>query len=329
MVNFTVAIPTYNAESRLADVLEGLRSQSTEDSLVWEVLVIDNNSRDRTAAVVQAYQTNFPVCLRYILEPQQGAAFARKRAIQDVRSALVGFLDDDNIPAPDWVTAAYAFAQAHPQAGAWGSRIHGEFEVAPPPEHRWILPFLALTDRGSQPLRYDPKNNLLPPSAGLVVRRAAWLESVPLQTRLSGRVHGSMVTGEDLEAIAHIQRSGWEVWYNPAMQVTHKIPAARLQSAYLLPFFRGIGLSRYITRTAGLRLEHKLIWTVAYLGNDLRKLLTHLLKHRTAIRTDLVAACELQLLMGSLISPFYLYFNGYLSPNSVSSTPAAETLSPD
>lgn len=328
MVDFTVAIPTYNGESRLADVLDGLRSQSTADSLVWEILVIDNNSRDRTAAIVQTYQPDFPVPLHYTLEPQQGAAFARKRAIQTARSPLIGFLDDDNIPAPDWVAAAVAFAQAHPQAGAWGSRIRGEFEMAPPPEQRWILPFLALTDRGSQPLPYDPKKNLLPPSAGLVVRRAAWLESVPRHTRLAGRVQGSMVTGEDLEAIAYIQRSGWEVWYNPAMQVAHKIPAARLQPAYLLPFFRGIGLSRYITRTVGMRPERQLVWTIAYLGNDLRKLLLHLLKHGTAINTDLVATCERQLLIGSLISPFYLYFNGYLSPNPVPPT-SAEAVSAD
>jgi hypothetical protein len=43
----------------------------------------------------------------------------------------VGFLDDDNIPAPNWVAAAYAFAQEHPAAGAYGSRIHGDFEVTP------------------------------------------------------------------------------------------------------------------------------------------------------------------------------------------------------
>ncbi|MEM7554231.1 MAG: glycosyl transferase, partial [Cyanobacteria bacterium P01_A01_bin.84] len=31
------------------------------------------------------------------------------------------------------------------------------------------------------------------------------------------------------------------------------------------------------------------------------------------VKTDLAAACEMKLFMGSLLSPFYLWKNGYLS----------------
>lgn len=327
MVDFTVAIPTYNGEFRLAEVLERLRSQTQVGSLTWEIIVVDNNSTDRTAQVVQHYQAISPVPLRYYLELRQGAAFARKRAIQEAHSSLVGFLDDDNLPALGWVADAYAFAQAHPRAGAWGSRIQGEFEVVPPPEFRRILPFLALVDRGSHPLQYDPRKRLLPPSAGLVIRKQAWLDTVPDHTRLSGRVQGNMLTGEDLEAIAYIQQSEWEVWYNPAMQVTHKIPAGRLQKTYLLPFFRGIGLSRYITRTVGMRSLYKPFWALAYMANDLRKILVHVVKHGAEIKTNVVVACELQLLIGSFLSPLYLYFNGYLNRPS-NTSPTVETPTP-
>jgi glycosyltransferase involved in cell wall biosynthesis len=323
-VKFTVAIPTYNGEHRLPEVLERLRSQTDIEHLPIEVIVIDNNSTDGTAKVVQAYQANFPYPLRYISELKQGAAFARKRAVLEARSELVGFLDDDNLPSLHWVAAAYNFAQTHPIAGAYGSRIHGDFEVEPPLEFQRLIPFLAITERGPNPLRYDPAKKLLPPSAGLVVRKQAWLNSVPQHTILSGRVEGSMLTGEDLEAIAHIQQAGWEIWYNANMEITHKIPRWRLEKAYLLPFFRGIGLGRYVSRMLSVKPWQRPWMLVAYSLNDLRKIIMHLLKYRTRINTDLAAACEMQLFLSSLISPFYLYSKGYFRKSHTTLTKSTD-----
>jgi glycosyltransferase involved in cell wall biosynthesis len=312
MVDFTVAIPTYNGAQRLPDVLEALKSQTGTD-FTWEVLVVDNNSRDTTAEVVQAYQQNSPYPIRYCLEATQGAGFARKRAIQEAQSELIGFLDDDNIPTATWIAAAYTFAQEYPKAGAIASRIQGEFEVEPPEDFSRLLSFLALTERGSDPLIYEPAKKVLPPSAGLVIRKQAWLESVPERLILNGRVDGNMLTAEDLEMLSYIQRSGWEIWYNPAMQVRHKIPKQRLEREYLIPFFRGIGLSRYVTRMLSVKPWQRSLALIAYTLNDIRKITFHLLKYRTKVKTDLVAACELELFTSSLISPFYLWRKGYLS----------------
>ncbi|MBD1996151.1 glycosyltransferase family 2 protein [Leptolyngbya sp. FACHB-541] len=313
MVDLTVAIPTYNGAQRLPDVLEALKSQTGTEAFTWEVLVVDNNSRDTTAEVVKAYQQDSPYPVRYCLEAMQGAGFARKRAIQEAQSGLIGFLDDDNIPHANWIAAAYAFAQEHPNAGAIASRIQGEFEVEPPEEFNRLLSFLALTERGPDPLIYEPAKKVLPPSAGLVIRKQAWIENVPDRLILNGRVDGNMLTAEDLEMLSYIQRSGWEIWYNPAMQVRHKIPKQRLEREYLIPFFRGIGLSRYVTRMLSVQPWQRSPALIAYTLNDIRKITLHLLKHRTKVKTDLVAACELELFTSSLISPFYLWRKGYLS----------------
>lgn len=312
MVDFTVVIPTYNGEHRLPEVFERLCSQMGTDAISWEILVIDNNSSDRTADIVRCLQATFPRPVCYCLERQQGAAYARKRAIQEAQSDLIGFLDDDNLPESDWVASAYQFSLEHPHAGAYASRIQGQFEVEPPPHYQRILPYLALTDRGTRPLQYAPHRNLLPPSAGLVVRKQAWLTSIPAHTVLGGRTTGNMLTGEDLEVLSYIQRSGWEIWYNPAMKVTHKIPTWRLEREYLILFFRGIGLSRYVTRMVKVNPYRRLILTLAYMVNDLRKIVVHLLKYHAQFKTNLAAACELELLIGSLLSPIYLWRNGYL-----------------
>lgn len=313
MVDFTIAIPTYNGEHRLPDVLERLRSQQIHFTpFTWEVIVVDNNSQDGTAAVVEAFRANFPCPLRYYLEPQQGSAYARKTAIREAQSDLVGFLDDDNLPDPNWITTAYEFAQTHPKAGAIASRIRGEFEVEPPPNLAPLLPFLAITERGAKALQYNSCKKVLPPSAGLVVRKSVWLAHVPQQTILAGRVKGDMLAGEDTEVLAYIRQSNWEVWYNPEMKIAHKIPAWRLEREYLIPLLRGIGLSRYVTRMVGIKPWQRSFIAAAYMMHDLHKIVVHLLRYRDRIKTDLVAACELELFVNSLISPIYLWRNGYL-----------------
>jgi glycosyltransferase involved in cell wall biosynthesis len=317
MVDFTIAIPTYNGEKRLPEVLDRLKAQIDTENIAWEILVVDNNSNDNTVKVVREYQANwsdFP--LKYYLEKRQGAAFARLKAVEEAKSELIGFLDDDNIPAVDWVSNAVAFARSHPQAGAFGSRIYGDFEVTPPHNFYRIAAFLALTDRGAKPRIYNPSKKVLPPSAGLVIRRQAWLDCVPNPPILSGRIPGSMLTGEDLEAIAHIQQAGWEIWYNSAMQVHHKIPRHRLERGYLIRFFRGIGLGRHVTRMLSIKPWQRPFAMVGYALNDLRKIAMHLYKYRNKVRTDVVAACEMELYLSCLISPFYLWSKGYLSKSS-------------
>jgi glycosyltransferase involved in cell wall biosynthesis len=321
VVDLTVAIPTYNGARRLPEVLERLRisckhamlRSNYAEHFSCEVIVVDNNSTDDTAKVVQAYQANWPkeYPLKYCFEPKQGAAFARHRAFREARGTLVGFLDDDNIPAVDWVLAACAFAEKYPNAGAYASQIYGVFEVTPPENFHRLAPFLAITQRGSQPLRYEPQKKVLPPSAGLVVRKQAWLDSVPSRLVLTGRTSKSMVTSEDLEMLSYIQANGWEIWYNPAMQIDHKIPHWRLKRDYLIPFFRGIGLSRYVTRMLSVKPWQRPIATLAYMTNDLRKITFLLLKHGVRVQSDLIAACEMELFVSSLVSPVYLWRHGY------------------
>lgn len=317
MVDFTVAIPTYNGADRLPLVLEKLRSQLKADSFSWNILVVDNNSSDQTAQVVRSYRGQMPVPLLYVLETRQGSGFARQRAMQISDSPLVGFLDDDNLPEENWVASAYQFGQVHPAAGAYASRIDGEFESEIPPGFDRLLPFFALTQRGEVPRLYDPAQKILPPSAGLVLRKQAWTETIPKNLILVGRINGDMIGGEDLEMMSHMQQSSWEIWYNPAMHVVHKIPDTRLQQPYLLSFFRGVGLSRHVTRMLSVKPWQRPLMFVAYLVNDLRKILRHYQTYgKAAIEENLVLKCELELFRYSLVSPFYLWRHGYLKKSN-------------
>lgn len=309
MIDFTVAIPTYNGANRLSKLLERLQEQIHTENFSWEIIIVDNNSTDRTAQVVRDYQEHWHCKspLLYCFETEQGAAFARARGVREARGELVGFLDDDTIPEYNWVAAAYKFGQEHPAVGAYGSQIHGEFEVEPPENFDKIKLFLAIIERGAEAYEYKPSQKILPPSAGLVVRKKVWLEVIPSQLLLKGRTPDSMLGGEDMEMMAYIQLAGWEIWYNPGMEINHKIPKERLQRDYLLALARGIGLSRHPIRMIRARVWLRGWIIPVYLVNDLRKVIVHFMKYRSVMGRDIGAACEMEYYWGTLLSPFYLW----------------------
>ncbi|HEY9852804.1 MAG TPA: hormogonium polysaccharide biosynthesis glycosyltransferase HpsE [Leptolyngbyaceae cyanobacterium] len=302
-VQFTVAIPTYNGASRLPLVLDRLRQQANTEHFNWEIMVVDNNSKDNTKEVVEEYQKNWPdrITLRYCFEAEQGLAFARQRGVVEAKGEWIGFLDDDNLPDCNWVAAAYLFGKEHPKAGAFGGQIHGDFEVEPPENFQRIQSFFAIRNRGEEPHEYDPENLSLPPGAGMVVRKQAWCENVPSRLVRTGR------GGNDFEVLLHISRGGWEIWYNPMMNIYHQIPQYRLEREYLIALIRNAGLCICELRLIKIKNWQKPIIMMKIMLGSGRRALLHLLKYREKVKTDLVAACEMEFFLSSSLSPlFYL-----------------------
>ncbi|NES77073.1 MULTISPECIES: hormogonium polysaccharide biosynthesis glycosyltransferase HpsE [Okeania] len=310
MIDFTVAIRAYNSAKNLPQILGRLKNQVGIEEIDWEIVIVDNNSTDNTAKIVANYQSNwgekFP--LKYFTETRQGCAFARRKAMEKAQGSLVGFIDDDNLPALDWVAKAYAFGKSHPKVGAYGGQIHGEFEVEPPQNFQKIAVYLAIIERGQKAFCYKRKKKVLPPGAGTVVSKKAWLESVPENLFLTGTAGKSLaLKGEDMEVFAHIQNAGWEIWYNPEMHLHHMISSSRLERNYLLSLARGSGLHRNHIRMIRLKPWQRPLAFFAYLVNDSRKALSYFIKNYNLLKTDIVAACEMTLLLSILVSPFYLW----------------------
>ena len=79
----TVTIPEYNAAKYLPEILNRLKNQVGIEEIEWEIVIIDNNSKDNTAQIIADYQSNWEAkfSLRYFLELRQGASIARKTAM--------------------------------------------------------------------------------------------------------------------------------------------------------------------------------------------------------------------------------------------------------
>ncbi len=101
-MNITVILCTYNRAETLSKALQSVAFSELPKSLEWEVLVVDNNSRDQTHDVVEGFCRQYPGRFRYLFEPQQGKSHALNSGIREARGDVLAFMDDDVTVEPAW-----------------------------------------------------------------------------------------------------------------------------------------------------------------------------------------------------------------------------------
>ncbi len=298
-MDMTVVLPTYNGATRISAVLDRLRAQNIPAHVKWEVIVVDNNSQDNTAEIFQLNQKKWlkTTPLRYIFEPKQGLAFARQCGVDNALGAIVGFIDDDNWPSPDWVNKAIEFGQLYPEAGAYGGKTTAFFESPPTISISKISKFLALQDYGSKPYKFQPERQILPAGAGLVVRRKAWLDCIPKKlVRISQG-------GDDYEISLRLSKQGWEIYYNPSMLIQHYIPASRLDPSYLTQLTHRYGLCTCELMMISVPHWQKPLLLTRFLVGTLKRIGIHLYRHGWR-QHDVGLQCQLSFYIGNFKSPF-------------------------
>lgn len=97
-MTISVLIAAYKAGPYIASALESVRSQTYAD---WELIVVEDGSRDETEAIVTAFAAKVPQPVRYEnLGTNQGVAIARNRLMELARGAAVAFIDADDLWDP-------------------------------------------------------------------------------------------------------------------------------------------------------------------------------------------------------------------------------------
>jgi len=256
----TVILCTYNRCSTLAKALESLALESLPDSDEWEVLVVDNNSVDKTREVVEEFCCRYPGRFRYLFESRQGKSNALNAGIREARGDILAFADDDVTAEPMWLRNLTAALRDNDLAGA-GGRILPHWTCAPP---RWLpsegryasAPF-ALFDLG---LKAGP---LAEPPFGtnMAFRKAMFEKYGGFRTDL-GPCPGSEIRSEDTEFGRRLLAGGEQLWYEPSAVVYHPVPENRLVKKYHLAWWydkgradiREVGIPRNGLRCKGVPL---------------------------------------------------------------------------
>jgi glycosyltransferase involved in cell wall biosynthesis len=225
----SVIVCTYNRADSLAQTLACLERQQVQPGVRWEVLVVDNNSKDRTRDVVAARQKEWPA-LRYGFEQQQGLSHARNHGIAAARGDVLLFTDDDVCPEPDWVQKILDGMAAH-GCVACGGYIAPIWEVPPP---RWLTErfhgFLAIRADREDTFQIPPDGQS-PFGANMAFRREVF-QRYGLFDVSRGRKGNVLAGGEDGEMFDRILRSGAKVMFFGDARVHHRVEAFRVRKRY-------------------------------------------------------------------------------------------------
>ena len=90
----SVILTTYNGALRgyLKDAIESVLRQSYKD---YELIIVDDGSKDETKNLCKAYLTNTRV--KYVYQENRGLAVARNKGIANSSGDFICFLDDDDV----------------------------------------------------------------------------------------------------------------------------------------------------------------------------------------------------------------------------------------
>jgi glycosyltransferase involved in cell wall biosynthesis len=97
--NISVVIPVYNGEKSIVEVLDSILGQTYPvESL--EIIVVDNNSTDKTSSLVRSYKS---LPIKYVFETKQGRSFARNTGWKSATHEHILFLDSDTRLKGQWL----------------------------------------------------------------------------------------------------------------------------------------------------------------------------------------------------------------------------------
>jgi len=123
MPHLSIVIPAFNEEKRLPKTLDRMLPYLRSCDFSFEVLIVDDGSRDATAAMVRDYATRYPEIQLLGDGANHGRGAAVKTGVYAARGDLVLETDSDGSVADEAVARFVAHLDAHAEVGAvFGSR---------------------------------------------------------------------------------------------------------------------------------------------------------------------------------------------------------------
>ena len=235
-----------------------------------QVLVVDNASTDDTPAVLARMARGTAPTLRVVREPRLGLSCARNRALAEVSTDIVVFLDDDAVPRPGWLGALLGAYGAEAVACAGGPIVSQFFSPPPPWLTRQFHPVLSAYNLGPHARRLrDCPSWEYPFGANISYRVSTARALGGFSTRfgLRGR---QQLAHEETDLCLRIDRAGGEIHYVPGAAVDHWILPERLTPAFLLARYRQRGTSAAYFELRNRGLLGALAHLRRYYGSALR-----------------------------------------------------------
>lgn len=234
----SIIIPTLNRSKELGENLYRLISYIKDPDL-FEIIIIDNGSKDNTSEVVKNLTKISPEFnVKYIFDSEPGLLTGRHRGFQESSGSILAFIDDDILISETWLPFLRELQNSFLEFGFFTGPNLPLYSAYPPD---WIQYFwrqnhldkecswLSLMDFGN-----EPKEVPLVYVWGLnfIVRRDIFMTSGGfnpdnISTQYQ-HFQGDGETGLSFKAF----KLGSKALYHPSLLVYHQIGKERLTKAY-------------------------------------------------------------------------------------------------
>lgn len=231
----SIVIPAHNEERHLRACLQAIARQTVAP---FEVIVVDNNSTDKTAAITR----DFPFVI-VVDEQRQGIVYARNAGFDAANGDVIGRIDADIELPPTWVEHVQRFySKPKNRAKAWTSP--GRFyNVRLPRLVSWAYTAMAFG-----------LNKVL------IGHYALWGSSMAITRKqwrtVQGDVHERTDIHEDLDLAMHLHEAGFGITLDRSIHVNAELRRVHSDRHKLWDYLN------WWPRT--LRIHHKATWPICW-----------------------------------------------------------------
>ena len=195
----SVLVCAYNAADTIDDCLKSLQRLSYPD---YEVIVVNDGSRDRTGDIAHSYPN-----VRVIDIPNGGLSAARNVALAAATGEIVAYTDADVRVDPDWLSYLVQPFVGSDVVGSGGPNVV-------PPDDPWVAQCVARAPGGPTHVLLDDRIAEHVPGCNMAYRRDALLA-------IGGFNPVYLRAGDDVDVCWRLQAKGQRIGFAPAALVWH------------------------------------------------------------------------------------------------------------
>ena len=236
-MEISIIVCTCNRAKRLPALFDNLARLKIQPGMTWELLVVDNASRDETPQIIEREITRDRLPVVYLKEPKPGKSRALNLALKNARGDLLVFTDDDVLPTPGWLNAYHEASRAYPAVSGFGGRVLPLWERGIIPdwlctEGEYALPDGVINRRDFGEIKKLLPNKLVPGGLNAALQRSAAEQMGSFREDIGP---GTLFPyAEDTEYFRRLYDLGGRYMYVPNALLYHKNPTNRMTKSYIL-----------------------------------------------------------------------------------------------
>jgi len=256
MIDLSIIIPTRNKANNLYNTLKSISELENKDD-DFEVIVIDNASKDNTVEVIEDY-VNKIRNFRFLYLEKIGLHEGRNLGLKEAKGEILCYLDDDVCLYKSWLNGIRESFKDKDVVLVGGKNLP-KFETKPPEwlealwnsnEEKKVIGYLSILDFGDEAKEIDP---LLVFGCNFSIRKKILIEASGFhpdgfpQELIKYRGDGESYVSQ------YIKDKGYKAWYNPSASVYHFVPKDRATHEYFKKRAFNQGISDSYSQVRSLR----------------------------------------------------------------------------